>query len=73
MTYAIAKHFRGELIAYMVRDRGNEELTFTSRDLADAFEMDDRDEAEQLAHDWQDYWQSKGFTATTASIVEVKI
>jgi len=72
MKYAIAKHFRGELIAYMVRDQGNEELTFTSRDLADAFTMDDRDEAEQLAHDWQDYWQSKDFTSTEASIVEVK-
>jgi len=72
MTYTIAKHFRGELIAYMVEDRGNHELTFTSRDLADAHKMDDRDDAEQLAHDWQDYWQSKGFTDTTASVVEVR-
>jgi len=71
MKYAIAKHFRGDLIAYMVRDRGNEELTFTSRDLADAHKMDDRDDAERLAHDWQAYWQSKGLTATNASVVEV--
>jgi len=73
MKYTIAKRFHhGGLIAYMTRDQGNQHLTFTSRDVKDAHQLNDLKEAEQLASDWAEYWASKGFPGYTATVEEVR-
>jgi len=72
MSFIIAKRYHhGDLIAYLRADNATSMTVFDTRDLAQAWQIEDQADAMQLADDWKDYWATKGFPGFLATVEAV--